>query len=132
MSLTYGYDLNDGDEFMEAPAQAIELMSPLFLPGAVLVNYLPFCTVPYFITPMLASHSFFTVRRIHSWVPFINYEPLIQKGKKLSEIIKNGPIDFVKSVMVCCDHAPTLYSDRPCYSMTAQLFSHWRASIYKS
>lgn len=60
MSLTYGYDLNDVDEFMEAPAQAIELMSPLFLPGAVLVNYLPFCTVPYFITPMLASHSFFS------------------------------------------------------------------------
>jgi hypothetical protein len=58
MSLTYGYDLNDGDEFMAAPIQAAEMTTRVVLPGAVLVNHLPFCTVLYFITAMLVSHSY--------------------------------------------------------------------------
>ena len=58
MSLTYGYDLNDGDELMAAPIQATEMMSRVVLPGAVLVNHLPFCTVLYSITFMLVSHSY--------------------------------------------------------------------------
>ena len=57
MSLTYGYDLNDGDELMAAPIQATEMMSRIVLPGAVLVNHLPFCTVLYSIISMLVSHS---------------------------------------------------------------------------
>jgi hypothetical protein len=44
---------------MAAPIQATEIMSRLILPGAALVNQLPFCAVPYFITPMLVSHSYF-------------------------------------------------------------------------
>jgi hypothetical protein len=51
MSLTYGYDLNDGDELMAAPVEATEMTARVVLPGAVLVNQLPFCTVPYFIVP---------------------------------------------------------------------------------
>ena len=43
MSLTYGYDLKDGDKILEAPAQLSEMMSPLVLPGGALVNHLPFC-----------------------------------------------------------------------------------------
>jgi hypothetical protein len=43
MSLTYGYDLKDGDKFLEAPTQLSEMMSPLILPGGALVNHLPFC-----------------------------------------------------------------------------------------
>ena len=49
MSLTYGYDLTDGDKMLEAPHQTTELMAPLVLPGAALVNYLPFCTFSFFI-----------------------------------------------------------------------------------
>jgi hypothetical protein len=56
MSLTYGYDLNDGDELMAAPIQATEITARVVLPGAVLVNHLPFCTVLYSITAMLVSH----------------------------------------------------------------------------
>jgi hypothetical protein len=58
MSLTYGYDLNDGDELMVAPIQAAEMVSRLMLPGAAVVNHLPFCMVIYFITAMLMSHSY--------------------------------------------------------------------------
>lgn len=58
MSLTYGYDLNDGDELLAAPIQSTELMSRVILPGAVLVNHLPFCTVLYFITSLLVPHDY--------------------------------------------------------------------------
>ncbi|KAH9987409.1 cytochrome P450 [Russula vinacea] len=81
MSLTYGYDLNDGDDFMTAPIQATEIMSRLILPGAALVNHLPF------------------LRHIHSWVPFLSYKPLIRIGRVLCEKLKNEPIDFVKNAM---------------------------------
>jgi hypothetical protein len=60
MSFTYGYDLKDGDKILEAPVQAGELLSPLILPGAALVNYLPFCAISRFI-PVIppASHLYF-------------------------------------------------------------------------
>ena len=45
MSLTYGYDLKDGDKILEAPIQIGETMSPLLLPGAALVNHFPFCAL---------------------------------------------------------------------------------------
>ena len=136
MSLTYGYDLKDGGDFnfMEAPMQAVELMSPIVLPGATLVNHLPFRAVSYFITPIARVSWLFSVRHIHSWVPFLNYEPLIREGRELSEKIKNAPIDFVKNAMVCCDSAPGIHfqAEKPCYSIMAQPFSHWQASFYRS
>ncbi len=46
MSLTYGYDLTDGDKMLEAPHQTTRLMAPLVLPGAALVNHVPICAVP--------------------------------------------------------------------------------------
>jgi hypothetical protein len=60
MSLTYGYDLKDGDKILEAPAQASELFSPVVVPGAVLVNHLPFCAITRFIPAIPpASDSYF-------------------------------------------------------------------------
>ena len=65
MSLTYGYDLNDGDELMTAPIESTELVSRVILPGAVLVNQLPFCTGSTLSLPcrcltaiLSAAHSF--------------------------------------------------------------------------
>ena len=46
MSLTYGYDLKDGDKILEAPTGAAEILSPLLLPGRALVNHLPFSAIP--------------------------------------------------------------------------------------
>ncbi|KAF8483988.1 cytochrome P450 [Russula ochroleuca] len=91
MSLAYGYDLKSGDKILEAPVQASKILAPLILPGAVLVNHLPF------------------LRHIPSWVPYLSYEPLARIGRKLSERIKNEPIDFVKNALVCGDRAPSLH-----------------------
>ena len=47
MYLTYGYDLKENDDLMILPARRTgEIMSKLVLPGAALVNYLPFREVP--------------------------------------------------------------------------------------
>ncbi|KAI9454936.1 cytochrome P450 [Russula earlei] len=81
MSLTYGYDLKDGDTMISAPVQAVEILSRLILPGAALVNHLPF------------------LRHVPSWVPFLSYKPLARIGKELSDKMKNEPIDFVKNAM---------------------------------
>jgi len=43
MSLTYGYDLKEGDDMIAAPTQAAEIMVQLLLPGAAMVNHIPFC-----------------------------------------------------------------------------------------
>lgn len=49
MSVAYGYDLKDGDRILETQDQVAEILSPLLLPGAALVNHLPFRTVSDFI-----------------------------------------------------------------------------------
>ena len=60
MLLAYGYDLKDGDEILEAPLQVTKIMSKLVLPGATLVNHLPFCALSNFTSAMLEmSHSYF-------------------------------------------------------------------------
>jgi hypothetical protein len=109
MSLTYGYDLKDGDEILEAPTGAAEKLSPLLLPGGALVNHLPFCAISNFILPrIVVSYSYVLVRHIPSWVPFLSYEPLAQTIRKLSKRIRNEPIDFVKNALVCGDRASSI------------------------
>jgi hypothetical protein len=56
MSLTYGYDLKEGDDIIAAPVQATEMMSCAVLPGAALVNTLPFCAV-FSRTLTMASYA---------------------------------------------------------------------------
>jgi cytochrome P450 len=82
MSLTYGYDLKGNDDHMiAAPVQGTEMLGQLILPGAALVNHLPF------------------LRHIPSWVPWFNYESLAQKGRELSSRMRNEPFNFVKTTM---------------------------------
>ena len=60
MSLTYGYDVKDGDKFLEAPIQITEILAPLTLPGAALINDLPFCAIFNFLPAILVVlHGYF-------------------------------------------------------------------------
>ena len=59
MSLTYGYDLKGNDDHMIAAAvQASELLSHLVLPGALLVNHLPFCADTRSVIPVLRPYQY--------------------------------------------------------------------------
>ncbi|KAN0137800.1 cytochrome P450 [Lactarius tabidus] len=81
MSIVYGYDLKEKDKIVEAPVQLGNILARLVLPGAALVNHLPF------------------LRHIPSWVPWFSYEPLAQEGRELGRRTMNEPIDFVKNTM---------------------------------
>jgi hypothetical protein len=100
MSLTYGYNLKDEDDMIAAPIQATEILSRLILPGAVMVNHLPFCMI-FYVSCVYRRSWISSVRHIPSWVPWFNYEPMAQIGRKLSHKIQNDPFDFTKSAMVC-------------------------------
>ncbi len=45
------------EEMLGAPEQAFKLMGPVLQPGALLINYLPFCAVFSFIPVMLRQAS---------------------------------------------------------------------------
>ncbi|KAI9441780.1 cytochrome P450 [Lactarius indigo] len=81
MSLVYGYDLKENDKVIVAPVQLSYILGRLVLPGAALVNYLPF------------------LRHIPSWVPWLSYEPLARLGRELGQTTMNEPIYFVKNAM---------------------------------
>jgi hypothetical protein len=60
MSLTFGYDLKDGDKILEAPIQASKIHGPLVQPGAALINHFPFRAVSNFVLAMVVMpHGYF-------------------------------------------------------------------------
>ena len=139
MSATYGYDLKDGDKLLEAPVQASGILNKLLLPGGALVNDIPICVAFYFILAMLVVSQVFSVRYIPSWVPYFSYKPVARRLRKLSERMRNEPIDFVKNALVCVpcsNHAPRLrefmLNDTACHSIMAPRCIHWRASTCRS
>ncbi|KAI0278781.1 cytochrome P450 [Russula aff. rugulosa BPL654] len=82
MSLTFGYDLKDGDKILEASNQFASMQRQFFVPArGALVNLLPI------------------LRHIPSWVPYFIYKPLVRIGRKMSERIRNEPIEFVKNAL---------------------------------
>ena len=48
MALTYGYDLKTyNDDLIRAPVEINEVLKQIVLPGAVLINYIPFSAIAY-------------------------------------------------------------------------------------
>jgi hypothetical protein len=59
MSLTYGYELKENDDILEPVRKTAEIMTQLIMPGAALVNHLPFCTKnPLFLCQTLSDDHF--------------------------------------------------------------------------
>ena len=101
MSATYGYDLKDGDKILEAPVQTSDTLTTLTLPGAALVNDIPICGLLLYPSHASSVSQVFSVRYIPSWVPYFSYKPMARRLRKLSERMRNEPIDFVKNALVC-------------------------------
>jgi len=60
MSIAFGYDLKNGDRMVEAPNQVIEFLKSCPVPGAALVNYLPFCALSNSIhTVLVVPNGYF-------------------------------------------------------------------------
>lgn len=94
MYITYGYDLKENDDLMLLPARRTgEIMSKFVLPGAALVNHLPF------------------LKRLPSWVPLFKYEPVASECKELGLRMKNEPIEFVRNSMRDGTAVPSLATE---------------------
>jgi hypothetical protein len=70
MSVTYGYDLKENDDIIVPARKSGEIMSRLVLPGAALVNHLPFCVYHY---PSLLAEFLITI--FSATPPFV--DPLV-------------------------------------------------------
>ncbi|KAI9441802.1 cytochrome P450 [Lactarius indigo] len=93
MHLTYGYDLKENDDLLVPPKRVVEIMVQFALPGAALVNHLPF------------------LRRLPSWVPWFKYEPLAGECRELARRTRNEPMDFVRNSMREGTAAPSLATE---------------------
>jgi len=81
MSLAYGYELQENDDMLVPPHMTGEIISRVLLPGAALVNHLPF------------------LRHTPSWIPWFKNEPMAGLCRELGKRMMNEPIDFVKKAM---------------------------------
>ena len=99
MYLTYGYDLKENDDILTPARRTGEIMSQFALPGAALVNHLPFRTVSEYLLSSNTSRLY-SVQHLPSWVPLFKYEPVASECRELGHRMKNEPIDFVRNSMV--------------------------------
>ncbi|KAH8984171.1 cytochrome P450 [Lactarius hatsudake] len=93
MHLTYGYDLKENDDMLAPPKRIGDITKQFFLPGAALVNHLPF------------------LRHLPSWVPWFKYEPLASECRELARRMRNEPIDFVRNSMRKGTAVPSLATE---------------------
>ena len=75
------------------------LASETTLPGALLVNDLPFrewlLGIGHIRLRQIAS-----VRYIPEWLPWLSYKPLARYGYNLGQEVQNGPMKFVRESIV--------------------------------
>ena len=133
MSLTFGYDLKDGDKILEASNQLASIVRPLTVPvRGALVNLLPF-RAGFNFNLVYGASWLSSVCHIPSWVPYFSYKPLVQRCRKVSERMKNEPIEFVKNALVCGHHVHTsTFTEIACHSIMARPCIHSRVNTCRS
>jgi hypothetical protein len=91
LGITYGYEVKGRhDRKLDVSKRLNEFGVVTFLPGALLVNELPF------------------LRHIPAWVPYISYKPLAQIGHKLGQEMLDGSLPFVKESIANGTARPSL------------------------
>ena len=101
LDMTYGYEVKGRhDKKLDVSKRLNDLAVVILLPGALLVNELPFCmrslTFAHYIELITTS----SVRHIPAWVPYLSYQPLAQFGRNLSRELLDGSLPFVKESIV--------------------------------
>ncbi|KAI0058422.1 cytochrome P450 [Artomyces pyxidatus] len=101
MSVAYGYDVKENDDpFVETGREFVRMIQETALPGALLVNDLPF------------------LRNLPDWFPGTGFKQLAKLSRKLGEEVVAGPLGFVKDAMANGTAQPSLALDdlRECTS----------------
>ncbi|KAH9972642.1 cytochrome P450 [Lactifluus volemus] len=91
LAMTYGYEAQGrNDRRVELARHFSDVGSQSVLPGALLVNDLPF------------------LRHIPEWLPWLSYKPLARLGHDLAQETMHAPIRFVKESMLNGTAKPSL------------------------
>jgi hypothetical protein len=100
--MTYGYEAQGrNDKKIDAARRMADFGTSITLPGALLVNDLPFRERSLLSVSSEATLSTScSVRHIPDWVPWFSYKPLARVGHDLGVEVLNGPMGFVKEAMV--------------------------------
>jgi hypothetical protein len=114
--MTYGYEVKGhSDKMLNSARNLSNLGTSVVLPGALLVNELPFrmSFLLYFDALSLNPRL---VRHIPEWLPWFSYKPLARIGHALGEEVKNDPMQFVRESMVSSNLRVTYVQalTRPC------------------
>jgi len=100
LTMAYGYEVQDhNDRMADVARRMLQLASEIVLPGALLINNLPFCES----SPSSYRHSAqrdSLVRYIPEWLPWFSYKPLARYGHDLGDEVMHAPMSFVKESMV--------------------------------
>jgi hypothetical protein len=97
--MTYGYEVHGPDDSMlNASKRMSEFAEEKILPGALLVNYLPFRTNPRTFHDNMDLRT--SVRYIPEWVPWLSYKPLARIGYNMGNEVLYPPLQFVKESIV--------------------------------
>ena len=98
--MAYGYEVQGRDDRkVDIAREMVQLASEISLPGALLINNLPFCES----SPSSCRHSaegFTLVRYIPEWIPWFSYKPLARYGQDLGDEVRHAPMSFVRESMV--------------------------------
>ncbi|KAI0058231.1 cytochrome P450 [Artomyces pyxidatus] len=82
MGITYGYDVKERDDHMlEKARELVNLAAATVMPGALLVNDLPF------------------LQYLPEWLPGMGFKALARNGRALGEAVIYRPFSFVKSAI---------------------------------
>jgi len=73
-------------------------MGEIALPGALLVNILPFCESSMVFNK--AQRLLVLVRHIPEWLPWLSYKPLARYGYDLGQVVLHVPMEFAKESIV--------------------------------
>lgn len=96
LTMVYGYEVKGlNDQRVKAARKLAQLIIESALPGALLINYLPFCK--YSIRVTQVRRSYIQVQYIPEWLPWFSYNPLARSGYDIG----HGPIQFVRETIVC-------------------------------
>ena len=101
LDMTYGYEVKGRhDKRLDVSKRLNDLAIAILLPGALLVNELPFCMRSLTFIHHIKLITTFPVRHIPAWVPYISYQPIAQLGRNLTRELLDWSLPFVKESIV--------------------------------
>jgi hypothetical protein len=97
--MAYGYEVKGpNDQKVKDAKTMVQIASERTLPGALLVNDLPFCQ--FSLWYQTSWRSFISVRYIPEWLPWLSYKPFARYGYNLGQEVLHGPMGFVRETLV--------------------------------